>query len=149
MVPKSSQHAAEFPIVSMILYGWIQSSAMFKQQHVRWYGFQWSILISIDYVWSVYIHAAISTPWYSFCIWNSNIKNHHWKLAWCGKRSLMQDCSEWKAILYGNNRYIDGRRECEDIRDSREIIYIYICMYLYIYYPSNLLIFVLNNYIIP
>ena len=56
----------------------------------------------------------------------------------------MQDCSQ-KTILYGNNRYIDGRRECEDIRDDREIIYIYI----YIYYPSNLLIFLLNNYIIP
>ena len=35
-----------------------------------------------------------------------------------------------KAILYGSNRYIDGRRECEDIRDSREIIYIYIYIYI-------------------
>ena len=78
MVPKSSQHSAEFPIVCMILYGWIQSSAMFKQQHVRWYDFQWSILISIDYVWSVYIHGAILSPWYSYCIWISYIKNHHW-----------------------------------------------------------------------
>ena len=49
-----------------------------KQQDVRWYGLQWSILISIDYDWSVYIHGAISSPWYSYCIWNSNIKNHHW-----------------------------------------------------------------------
>ena len=46
----------EIPIVCMILYGWIQSSAMFKQQDLRWYGSQWSILISIDYVWSVSIH---------------------------------------------------------------------------------------------
>ena len=75
-VPISSQHSAEFPIVCIIWYDWIQSSAMFNQQDVRWYGFQWWILISIDYVWSVYIHGAISTPWYSYCIWNSYIKNH-------------------------------------------------------------------------
>ena len=75
---KTSQHSAEFPIVCLIWYDWIQSSAMFKQQGVQWYGFQWSILISIDYVWSVYIHGAISTPWYSYCIWNSYIKNRHW-----------------------------------------------------------------------
>ena len=56
MIPKSSQHSAELPIVCMIWYDWIQSSAMFKQQDVRWYGIQWSTLISIDYVWSVYIH---------------------------------------------------------------------------------------------
>ena len=41
----------------------------------------------------------------------------------------MQDCSE-KLFLCGNNRYIDGRRECEEIRDSREIIYIYIYIYI-------------------
>ena len=28
--------------------------------------------------WSVYIDRVISTPWYSCCIWNSYIKNHHW-----------------------------------------------------------------------
>ena len=68
----------EFPIVCIILYGWIQSSAMFKQQDVRWYGFQSSILLSTDYVWSAYIHGAISSPWYSYWIWNSYVKNHHW-----------------------------------------------------------------------
>ena len=75
---KSLQHSAECPIVCTILYGWMQSSAVFKQQDVRWYGCQWSILISIDYLWSVFIHEAISTPWYSYCIWNSYIKNDHW-----------------------------------------------------------------------
>ena len=40
--------------------------------------FQWSIPISIYYVWSAYIHGAISIPWYSYCIWNSYITNHHW-----------------------------------------------------------------------
>ena len=58
----------------MIWYGWIQSSAMFKQQNVLWCGYPWSIPISIDYVWSVYIDRASSTPWYSYCIWNSCIK---------------------------------------------------------------------------
>ena len=66
------------PIVCMIWYNWIQSSTMFKQQDVRWYSLQLSILISIDYVWSVYIYGAISTSWYSYCIWISYIKNHHW-----------------------------------------------------------------------
>ena len=40
------------------------------------------------------IDMAISTPIYSYCISNSYIKNHHWELAWCGKRSRMQYCSE-------------------------------------------------------
>ena len=41
------------------------------------------------------------------------------------------------ASLDGDNRYMDGRREWEDIRDSREIIdlfgYRYINIYIYIY----------------
>ena len=49
-VPKLSQHSAEFAIVCIMWYDWIQSSAMFKQQDVLWYGFQLSILTSIDYV---------------------------------------------------------------------------------------------------
>ena len=83
---------AEFPIVCMIWYDWIQSSAMFKHQDVLWCGWRWSILIWIDYVWSVFIDMAISTPWYSYCTWNSYIKNHYWWLSWCGKRSFMLDC---------------------------------------------------------
>ena len=74
ILTKSSQHSTEFPIVCTIWYGWIQSFAMFKKQHVRWCGFRWSIPISIDYVWSVYIDMAIYTLWYSYCIWNSYIK---------------------------------------------------------------------------
>ena len=27
--------------------------------------------------WSVYTDSAISTPWYSYCIWNRYIQNHH------------------------------------------------------------------------
>ena len=57
----------------------------------------------------------------------------------------MQDCSEMlfytviiDISMVGNNRYIDGRRECEDIRDSREIIYIYIHIYIYIIHLTYL-----------
>ena len=38
---------------------------------------------------------------------------------------------------------MDGRRECEDIRNSREILDLY--SYIYIFYLSNLRIFILNN----
>ena len=145
MVPKSSQHSAEFSVVCVILYGWIQSSAMFKQQDVRWYGFKWSIQISIDYVWSVYIRGAISTLWYSYCIWNSDIKNHHWLIAWCWKRSLMQDGSE--KLFYTVIIDISMVEENVKILGIAEKLYIYI--YIYIYYPSNLLLFLLSNYIIP
>ena len=48
----------------------------------------------LTYVWSVYIDRVILTPWYWYCIWNNYIKHHHWWLAWCRKRSFMQNCSE-------------------------------------------------------
>ena len=51
--------------------------AVSKQRAVRWCGRRGSIPLSIDYVWSVHIDRAISTPWYTCCIWNSYIKNHH------------------------------------------------------------------------
>ena len=55
--------------------GWISSSSMFKQQDIRRCDFRWSIPISIDYVWrGELIDRAISTSWYSYCIWNSYIK---------------------------------------------------------------------------
>ena len=44
------------------------------------------------------------------------------------------------ASLDGDNRYMDGRRECEEIRDSGEIgdlyIYIYINFLTYLYSES-------------
>ena len=49
-----------------------------KKQDVRLCGLRWSIPISIDYDWGEYTDRVISTPWYSFCIWNSYITNHHW-----------------------------------------------------------------------
>ena len=136
MVPKSSQHSAEFPIVCMIWYDWIQWSAVFKQQDVRWYGFQWSILVSIDYVWSVYIHGAITTPWYSYCIWNSYIKNHHWLPLWCGKRSLMQDCSEklFQTVIKDISMVVENVK----ILGIAEKLYIYIYIYIYIIHLTYL-----------
>ena len=55
MLPISSQHSAEFPIVCMIWYDWIQSSAMFKQQDVRWYGFH-VCAENKDKIWWTFIH---------------------------------------------------------------------------------------------
>ena len=74
ILPKSSQRSAEFPIVCMIWYSWMQSSAMLKQQYARWSSSRGWISISIDYAWSVCIDMAISTPIYTYCIWNSYIK---------------------------------------------------------------------------
>ena len=135
-MPKSSQHFAEFLVVCMIWYDWIQSSTMFKEQDVRWYGFQCSILISIDYVWSVCIHRAISTPWYSYCICNSYIKNHHWQLAWCGKRSLMQGCIE--KLFY--TVIIDISMVVQNVKilGIAEKLYIYIYIYIYIIHQTYL-----------
>ena len=48
ILTKSLQHSAEFPIVCMIWYGWIQSSAMWKEQGVWLCGFRWWIQISIE-----------------------------------------------------------------------------------------------------
>ena len=156
ILTKSSQHFSEFPIVYMNWYGWIQSSAMIKQQDVRWCGFRWSIAISIDYVWSVYIHGAISTPWYSYCIWNSYIKNHHWLLAWYGKQSLMQDCTE--KLFY--TVIIDISMVVENVKilgiAEKSYIYIIHVTYLYSYsittlYHSvvskNLFVFSMFDYI--
>ena len=44
----------------------------------------------------------------------------------------MHYCSE-RLILDGYNRYMDDRRECEDIRDSREMLSLYSYIYIYIY----------------
>ena len=64
------QHSSEFPIVWLLWYARIQSSAMFKQQDIRWCGFRWSIPLSIGYVRNSDIDMAILTPSCSFCIYN-------------------------------------------------------------------------------
>ena len=59
----------------MIWYARIQSSAMFKQQDIRWCGFRWSIPLSIGYVWYSGIHMGILLPSCSYCIYNRWCQN--------------------------------------------------------------------------
>ena len=66
---------SNFPLFSMIWYGWIQSpAAVPKRQDVGWWCFRWSIPLSIDYVWNSCIAGVISTPSWPYCIWNSYIQ---------------------------------------------------------------------------
>ena len=62
------------------------------------------------------------------------------------ERSLMQDCSE--KLFYTVIIAISMIVENVKILGIAEKLYIYIYIYIYKYYPSNLLIFLLNNYII-
>ena len=50
---------------------------------------------------------------------------------------------QWNASLDGDNRYMDGRRECEEMRDIGEILDLY--SNKYIFHLSNLLILLHNN----
>ena len=66
---------------NLILFAWfvyagIKSSAMYKQQDIRWCGFRWSIPLSIGYVWNSGIDMAILTPSCSYCIYNRWRQNH-------------------------------------------------------------------------
>ena len=83
IVRRLSPNYAEFPIVCMIWYGWIQSPSVSNRQGVRWYGFRWSITISIDYIQSLHTYRAITTLRYSYCMWNSfiNTKAGKWHVA--------------------------------------------------------------------
>ena len=68
---------AAFCWISHCLYDMIRLNSI--DCHVQWtrfrmIDFHWSISISIDNVWSLYIDRTISTPWYSYYIWNSYIK---------------------------------------------------------------------------
>ena len=67
---------SEYPIVCLIWYARIQSSAMFKQQDIRWCGFRWSIPLSIGYVRNASINMAILTPSCSYCIFSRCCQNH-------------------------------------------------------------------------
>ena len=67
---------SEFPIVCLIWYARIQSSAMFKHQDIRWCGFRWSIPLLIGYGWNSGIDLAILTPSCLYCIYNRWCQNH-------------------------------------------------------------------------
>ena len=73
---KSSQHSSEFPIICLIWYARIQSSAMFKQQDIRWCRYRRSIPLLIGHVWHSGIDMAILTPSCSYCIYNRWCQNH-------------------------------------------------------------------------
>ena len=45
---------------------------------------------------------------------------------------------KWKASLNGDNKYMDGRKECEEIRDSREILDLYSYIYIYVIFLTYL-----------
>ena len=52
----------------------------------------------------------------------------------------------WKSSLDGDNRYMDGRRECEDIMDSTKFelyIYVYIYIYIYIYIYKYIYVYII------
>ena len=103
---KSSQHFSEFPIVCLIWYAWIKSSAMFKQQDIRWYGFRYSIPLSNDYVWNSCIDMAISILSCLHCICNRYRQNHRSILpnillfAWF-------DTLKCNRLPYSNNKIYD------------------------------------------
>ena len=65
-----------FILFSMTWYCRIQSPVVSKQQDVRWCGFRWSIPLSIDYVWNSCIDRVITTPSWSYRIWNRWCQNH-------------------------------------------------------------------------
>ena len=115
-----------FSIVCMIWYGWIQWPSVSTGQYLRWCDFRWSIPISIFYLWSRYIDRAISTPWYTYCIWNCYIKITSGNRQGEGNDPFAG--MQWNAIFDGDNRYMDDRRECGEISDSRVMcdLYIYI-----------------------
>ena len=105
-----------------------------------------------DMLLDTYIDRTISTPWYTYCIWNSYTKNHHWQLTWWWKRSLMQDCSEtlvWPSLIdismIVENVMKLGIAEKFDIYIYIYIYIFVIYIYIYTYKRSNLLIFRLNN----
>ena len=52
----------------LILYGWLQSYGVLKQQYVRWCNFRWSSPLSISYVWESNLYRIISTPSCSYGI---------------------------------------------------------------------------------
>ena len=63
-------------LFSMIWYCRFQSPSVSKRQDVRWCNFRWSIPLSIDYIRKSSIDKVISTPSYSYCIWNRYCQNH-------------------------------------------------------------------------
>ena len=92
-----------FILFSMIWYCRIQSPAVSKQRDVRWYGFRYSIPISIGYLWNACIDMAISTPSCSYCMWNRY---------WQNRRSILPNflLFAWFDTLELNRRHDQATR---------------------------------------
>ena len=98
--------SVEFLLFCMIWNCRIQSPAVSKQRDIRWCGFRNSIPISIDYLWNACIDLAISSPSYSYCIWNRYWQNH---------RSILPnfplcpwfDTLEFRRLPWSNNKMYD------------------------------------------
>ena len=129
MVPKSSQHSAEFPIVCLIWYARFQSSAMFNQHDIRWCGFRWSIPLSIGYVWHSGIDMAILTFSCSYCIYNRYWENHRNILpnfllfAWF-------DTLEFNRLLCSNNAIYDDADFADRFRYQLAMLRIRVLIWL-------------------
>ena len=77
----TSKIIAAFFRISYRLHDLIRLNSIVCHAQTTRYTMMRFTLIDFDINWlwlSVYIHRAISTPWYSCCIWNSYIKNHNW-----------------------------------------------------------------------
>ena len=117
MVPKSSQNSAEFPIICMIWYGWIQSSAMCKSKMYDDVDFDDPFRYQLTYVWSMCIDWVITTP--SSHIAYKYLYKTSPLITGLMREAISQSGLQWTASLDGDNRYMDGRREWEDIGISR------------------------------
>ena len=89
------------------LYGWIQSTAVFERQNLRWCSFRWSISLSIDYVWESSIDSVITTPSCSYCICNRYFQNHRSILPNFLLFALF-DTVEFKRLPCSNNKRYDN-----------------------------------------
>ena len=73
-------HMRQFCRFSIVWHDLILSNSIAcvsKQRDVRWYGFRWSIPLSIDYVWNSSIDRSMFTPSCLYYIWNRYCQNHH------------------------------------------------------------------------
>ena len=145
MVPKWSENSAKFPIVCMnwnfefnrLPCAWARCTMMlFSMFHsdINWPMFEVCVLIGLSRLLDT--HIANKYLYKTSPLINDLMRE-----------TISQSGLQWTASLDGDNSYMDGRREWEDIGISREIlrfiyIYIYIILLTYLYSYSI-------TYIIP
>ena len=72
---------AAFCRISYCLHDFILLNSIVGDVQTTRFTMIWFSVIDSDINWLCLnweYSRAISTPWYSYCIWNSYIKNHHW-----------------------------------------------------------------------